>query len=117
MAAEPREVAETFAFACGNCGHAWEAGFRVMFFTDPLDTLGLTTQEYVDEAGRAVRSPLTEAVCPECGGRRVQVRLPGHPLSRPDQPTSAPTWPGTPPNGPVRWWAGAADGALRRAPV
>jgi len=74
MAAEPREVAETFAFACAGCGHGWEATFRLMFFTDPMDLSGLTTQEYVDEAGRAVRSPLTDAVCPKCGGRKVSVR-------------------------------------------
>jgi hypothetical protein len=45
-----------------------------MFFTDPLDASGLTTQEYVDEAGRAIRSPLTDAVCPRCGGRKVRIR-------------------------------------------
>ncbi len=49
MTAEPRAVPETFAFTCGDCGHCWEATFQVMFFTDPTDTTGLTTQEYVDE--------------------------------------------------------------------
>lgn len=73
MPAEPRAVPETFAFTCGDCGHSWETTFQVMFFTDPTDTTGLTTQEYVDEAGRAVRSPLAEALCPRCGGRNVQV--------------------------------------------
>ena len=74
MAAQPRSVPETFAFACGVCGHSWEATFQVMFFTDPLDASGLTTQEYVDEAGRAIRSPLTDAVCPRCGARKVRIR-------------------------------------------
>ncbi|MFJ1968127.1 hypothetical protein ACIO93_05615 [Streptomyces sp. NPDC087903] len=73
MPAEPRSVPETFAFACGTCGNTWRTAFLVMFFTDPLDPWGLTTQEYVDETGRAVRSPLSEAVCPRCGGRRVRI--------------------------------------------
>lgn len=70
---QPGAVSETFTFACRSCGHAWQAAFQVVFFTDPLDATGLTTQEYVDEAGRAIRSPLADAVCPECGGRRVRV--------------------------------------------
>lgn len=73
MSEQPHEVPETFAFTCGTCGHAWEAAFRLLFFTDPLSPTGGTTQEYVDEAGRAVRSPLADAVCPRCGGRRVRV--------------------------------------------
>ena len=73
MAADPRSVPETYGFFCEACGRAWKATFQLMFFTDPLDPSGLTTQEYVDEAGRAVRSPLADAVCPECGGRRVRV--------------------------------------------
>jgi DNA-directed RNA polymerase subunit M/transcription elongation factor TFIIS len=73
MSAESRAVPETFAFACGDCGHTWEATFQLMFFTDPLDPSGVTTQEYVDEAGKAIRSPLADAVCPECGGRKVRV--------------------------------------------
>ncbi|MFD9003382.1 hypothetical protein ACFV0T_20795 [Streptomyces sp. NPDC059582] len=77
--AEHGPVSETFAFACGDCGHVWEAVFRVMFFTNPTDAAGLTTQEYVDEHGRAVRTPLSEAVCPDCGGRRVRVTSPGSP--------------------------------------
>jgi DNA-directed RNA polymerase subunit M/transcription elongation factor TFIIS len=76
MTTEPGPVRETFAFACGNCGHGWEATFRLMFFTDPLDTTGRTTQEYVDEDGAAVRSPLTDAVCGKCGSRRVRVSAP-----------------------------------------
>ncbi|WP_405866816.1 MULTISPECIES: hypothetical protein [unclassified Streptomyces] len=74
MATDPHSVPETFRFACADCGHVWTTTFQLMFFTDPLDTSGLTTQEYVDEEGRAVRSPLTEAVCPKCGGRKVRVR-------------------------------------------
>lgn len=73
MAADPRSVPETYGFFCEACGRAWKATFQLMFFTDPLDPSGLTTQEYVDEAGRAVRSPLSEAVCPDCGGRRVRL--------------------------------------------
>ncbi|MFE9765352.1 hypothetical protein ACFYPC_12615 [Streptomyces sp. NPDC005808] len=73
MTTEPGAVRETFAFACRSCGHSWRATFRLMFFTDPLDTTGQTTQEYVDEDGAAVRSPLTDAVCGKCGSRRVQV--------------------------------------------
>ncbi|MGW2716968.1 hypothetical protein [Streptomyces sp. NPDC001492] len=73
MTADPPSVPETYGFDCRDCGHTWKADFQLMFFTDPLDPSGLTTQEYVDEAGRAVRSPLVEAVCPECGGRRVRV--------------------------------------------
>ncbi|MET7488355.1 hypothetical protein [Streptomyces sp. NPDC005538] len=77
MNAEPRAVPETFAFTCGDCGHSWEATFQVMFFTNPTDAFGLTTQEYVDEEGRALRSPLADAICPECGGRRVRVLAAG----------------------------------------
>lgn len=73
MPPEPRSVPEAFAFTCEDCGHTWEATFQVMFFTDPLDASGLTTQEYVDEAGKAIRSPLADAVCPQCGGRTVHV--------------------------------------------
>ncbi|MGW0824477.1 hypothetical protein [Streptomyces sp. NPDC002845] len=73
---DPKAVPETFAFACGDCGHTWEATFQVMFFTDPNDPTGLTTQEYVDEVGHAIRSPLSDAVCPECGGRKVHVMEP-----------------------------------------
>ncbi|MER5755467.1 hypothetical protein [Streptomyces sp. NPDC002088] len=75
--ADPGPVSETFAFTCGDCGHVWETVFRVMFFTDPTDASGLTTQEYVDEEGRAVRTPLSKAACPDCGGRRVRVTSPG----------------------------------------
>ncbi|MFD3839030.1 hypothetical protein ACFWWC_22645 [Streptomyces sp. NPDC058642] len=78
MTPEPRSVPETFAFVCGDCGHTWEAAFQVMFFTDPLDASGLTTQEYVDEAGKAIRSPLADAVCPRCGRRKVRVLEAGH---------------------------------------
>lgn len=73
MTTEPGAVWETFAFACGNCGHRWEATFQLMFFTDPLDPTGQTGQEYVDEDGAAVRSPLSDAVCVKCGSRRVRV--------------------------------------------
>ncbi|MGW2642303.1 hypothetical protein [Streptomyces sp. NPDC001348] len=81
MAEEPRRVSgevpgavpETFVFACGDCRHVWQAVFQVVFFTDPTV---LCTQEYVDEAGRALRSPLTDAVCPRCGGRKVRVTTP-----------------------------------------
>lgn len=73
MTAEPRAVPETFAFTCGDCGDCWEATFQVMFFTNPTDAAGLTTQEYVDEEGKALRSPLADAICPKCGGRTVHV--------------------------------------------
>lgn len=65
-AGEP--VTETFAFACGDCGETWERTYALVLSTDPD---GLNTQEYVDEDGNAVRSPLAAAVCPACGGRRV----------------------------------------------
>ncbi|MEU3241566.1 MULTISPECIES: hypothetical protein [unclassified Streptomyces] len=76
MTSEPGSVSETFAFACRNCGHTWEAAFQVMFFTDPTDAAGLHTQEYVDEDGVAIRSPLADAVCTRCGSRRVRVASP-----------------------------------------
>ncbi|MFE5137977.1 hypothetical protein ACFRDV_09880 [Streptomyces fagopyri] len=76
MTSEPGAVSETFAFACRNCGHTWEAVFQVMFFTDPTDAAGLHTQEYVDEDGVAIRSPLADAVCTRCGSRRVRVTTP-----------------------------------------
>ncbi|MGW0631926.1 hypothetical protein [Streptomyces sp. NPDC002758] len=69
----PGAVPETFVFECRDCGHGWQVRFQTVFFTDPT---GLNTQEYVDEAGRAMRSPLTDAVCPRCGGRRVRVSAP-----------------------------------------
>ncbi|MEU9449948.1 hypothetical protein [Streptomyces sp. NPDC048277] len=74
----PGAVPETFAFACGNCGKVWEATFQAVFFTDPIADPELqSTQEYVDEAGRAVRSPLADALCPRCGSRRVRITAPG----------------------------------------
>ncbi|NEB74886.1 hypothetical protein G3I40_06510 [Streptomyces sp. SID14478] len=73
MADSGDTVQETFAFACGSCGETWQRTYEVMFFTDPA---GLTRQEYVDEAGAAVRSPLVEAICPKCGGRQVHAVTP-----------------------------------------
>ncbi|MFE9773412.1 hypothetical protein ACFYOV_17355 [Streptomyces sp. NPDC005931] len=70
----PGAVPETFVFVCGGCGFVWQAVFQVVFFTDPTS---LYSQEYVDEAGRAVRSPVDEAVCPRCRGRTVRVTTPG----------------------------------------
>ncbi|MGW7255337.1 hypothetical protein [Streptomyces sp. NPDC054834] len=69
----PGAVPETFVFVCAGCGHVWQAVFQVVFFTDPVSVY---TQEYVDEAGRALRSPLADAVCPRCGGRQVRVTTP-----------------------------------------
>ncbi|WP_030670187.1 hypothetical protein [Streptomyces sp. NRRL B-1347] len=86
MPPEPEPVTETFAFTCGDCGETWESSFRVMFFSDPAGlatpagtagAAGSVTQEYVDEDGNALRSPLAAAVCPKCGGRRVHVMAPG----------------------------------------
>jgi hypothetical protein len=74
----PGAVPETFAFICGSCGKAWEATFQAVFFTDPIADPDLqSTQEYVDEAGRAVRTPLADAVCPRCGSRKVRISAPG----------------------------------------
>ncbi|MFJ8493426.1 hypothetical protein ACIRBZ_34545 [Streptomyces sp. NPDC094038] len=74
----PGAVPETFAFRCGRCGHGWEATFQAVFFTDPVADPELqTTLEYVDEAGRAVPSPLSDAVCPRCGSRRVRITAAG----------------------------------------
>ncbi|MER7931041.1 hypothetical protein AB0N99_37780 [Streptomyces sp. NPDC093272] len=74
----PGAVPETFVFACGRCGEVWEAVFQAVFFTDPVADPDLqSTLEYVDEAGRAVRSPLADAVCPRCGSRRVRITAPG----------------------------------------
>ncbi|MCI3928937.1 hypothetical protein [Streptomyces sp. AN091965] len=80
MPPEPDPVTETFAFTCGDCGETWESTFRVMFFPDPAasaDPAGSAVQEYVDEDGNALRSPLAAAVCPRCGGRTVHVMAPG----------------------------------------
>ncbi|MFF4545729.1 hypothetical protein [Streptomyces sp. NPDC001435] len=71
--AVPGAVPETFVFACRDCRYVWQAVFQVVFFTDPTS---LDTLEYVDEAGRPVRSPLADAVCPLCRGRNVQVTTP-----------------------------------------
>ncbi|MEU6064001.1 MULTISPECIES: hypothetical protein [Streptomyces] len=71
--AVPGAVPETFVFTCRDCGYVWQAVFQVVFFTDPTS---LDTQEYVDEAGRPVRSPLADAVCPFCHGRHVHVTTP-----------------------------------------
>ncbi|OIJ62854.1 hypothetical protein [Streptomyces mangrovisoli] len=77
--APPDAVPETFAFRCRDCGNAWEATFRVVFVTDPTADPagpGPGPQEYVDEAGRAMRTPLSDAVCARCGSRRVRVAAP-----------------------------------------
>lgn len=74
MTADPEAVSETFAFACGDCGETWERTFTVLFFTDAT---GLGAQEYVDEDGAAMRTPLADAVCPKCEGRKVHVMAPG----------------------------------------
>ncbi|WP_406333400.1 hypothetical protein [Streptomyces sp. NBC_00203] len=66
-------VTETFAFMCGNCGESWEQTFEVVFLPDPA---ALNPQEYVDEDGKAMRSPLADAVCRVCGSRRVRVMAP-----------------------------------------
>lgn len=64
---------ETFAFACGKCGETWERTFEVVFLPDPVSP---NPQEYVDEDGKAMRSPLTDAVCGTCGSRKVRVTSP-----------------------------------------
>lgn len=74
MTAEPDAVTETFAFTCGDCGHAWERTFTLMFFTDPGRP---DVQEYLDENDEPLRSPLAVAVCPRCGSRAVRVSSPG----------------------------------------
>ncbi|WP_416968167.1 hypothetical protein [Streptomyces sp. 4F14] len=73
---QSRTVPETFVFTCGDCATTWEATFQVMFFTDPMDTTGLTTQEYVDADGKALATPLADAVCAVCGSRRVRIASP-----------------------------------------
>ncbi|MEV3853351.1 hypothetical protein AB0J38_03395 [Streptomyces sp. NPDC050095] len=75
--AESRTVTETFAFTCGDCGKTWKHTFRITPLPAPLDATGQTTLEYVDEAtGQAVRTPLSEAVCPKCTSRKVHVVSP-----------------------------------------
>lgn len=108
--AVPGAVPETFVFGCAGCGHVWQAVFQVVFFTDPVS---LYTQEYVDEAGRALRSPLADAVCPRCGGRQVDVTTPER---------AADAARGDPrPNGAARmavrrrgWWRGRTHRVPRR---
>ncbi|MGW3645980.1 hypothetical protein [Streptomyces sp. NPDC000878] len=64
-------LTETFAFACLDCGTAWNRTFEVIVLPDPAGCLN--PLEYVDEDGRAMRSPLTDAVCAACGSRKVRV--------------------------------------------
>ena len=74
--AESRTVSETFAFTCGDCGNTWKTTFQITFLPAPLDPTGQGTLEYVDETGKAMKSPLTDAVCPKCTGRTVHVMSP-----------------------------------------
>lgn len=64
-------LTETFAFTCLACGTAWNRTFEVIVLPDPAGCLN--PLEYVDEDGRAMRSPLTDAVCATCGSRKVRV--------------------------------------------
>ncbi|MGW1720945.1 hypothetical protein [Streptomyces sp. NPDC002156] len=64
-------LTETFPFTCLACGKAWNRTFEVIVLPDPAGCLN--PLEYVDEDGRAMRSPLTDAVCATCGSRKVRV--------------------------------------------
>ncbi|ELP65458.1 hypothetical protein ACKI1I_02215 [Streptomyces turgidiscabies] len=64
-------LTETFAFACLECGAAWNRTFDLVSLFDPAGCLN--PLEYVDEDGRAMHSPLTDAVCGACGSRKVRV--------------------------------------------
>ncbi|MEU6366741.1 hypothetical protein ABZ876_13685 [Streptomyces sp. NPDC046931] len=74
MTADPHSASETFTFVCGDCGRVWDMVFRIVCFTDRA---GLTSQAYIDERGRVLRSPPVGAVCPGCGGSRVHALPPG----------------------------------------
>jgi hypothetical protein len=65
-------LTETFAFRCLDCDAAWNRTFEVVvLLPDPAGCLN--PMEYVDEDGRAMHSPLTDAVCGTCGSRKVRV--------------------------------------------
>ncbi|MEH0420313.1 hypothetical protein [Streptomyces sp. B21-083] len=65
------QLTETFAFVCLDCGAAWTRTFDLVSLLDPAGCLN--PLEYVDEDGRAMPSPLTDAVCGACGSRKVRV--------------------------------------------
>jgi hypothetical protein len=69
-AGRPESASETYTFVCGDCGHTWEALFRVTSFTGPG---GSPSRAYIDERGRVLTTPLARADCPGCGGRQVHV--------------------------------------------
>lgn len=64
-------LTETFAFTCLDCGATWNRTFDLVSLFDPSGCLN--PLEYVDEDGRAMHSPLTDAVCGTCGSRKVRV--------------------------------------------
>lgn len=64
-------LTETFAFTCLDCGATWNRTFDLVPLFDPAGCLN--PLEYVDEDGRAMHSPLTDAVCGTCGSRKVRV--------------------------------------------
>ncbi|WP_105971738.1 hypothetical protein [Streptomyces geranii] len=64
-------LTETFAFRCLDCATTWNRTFEVIPLPDPAGCLN--PLEYVDEDGRAMRTPLTDAVCAACGSRKVRV--------------------------------------------
>ncbi|GAA3043499.1 hypothetical protein [Streptomyces glomeratus] len=74
MTADPHSVSESFTYVCGDCGRTWDTVFRVVVFADRD---GLTSQAYIDERGRVLKSPSAAAVCPGCGGSRVHALPPG----------------------------------------
>ncbi|WP_405818982.1 hypothetical protein OG241_27950 [Streptomyces sp. NBC_01390] len=64
-------LTETFAFVCLDCGASWNRTFDLVPLLDPAGCLN--PLEYVDDEGRAMHSPLTDAVCGACGSRKVRV--------------------------------------------
>ena len=64
---------EAHSFVCLDCGYGWEQDFEIRHTTDRSGHRG--SQYFVK--GRPVPSPLRQAVCPACTGRKIRILRPG----------------------------------------
>ncbi|MCQ4080941.1 hypothetical protein NGB36_10095 [Streptomyces sp. RB6PN25] len=68
MTVTAQSVHEAYSFVCLRCGFGWEQEYEIRHATNLSGHL--CAQYFTD--GRRVPSPLTQAKCPSCDGRRIR---------------------------------------------
>lgn len=61
-------VHEAYSFVCLRCGRGWEQEYRIV---RSVDLSGRPQVQYLVDGVR-VPSPLTQAACPSCDGRKIR---------------------------------------------